>query len=73
MNADDMQAIAQALDDTLNPDKNNRTTGFVVLTFGFGAPGISNYVSNGSRDDMIIALREAADRLEKLQDNVRYE
>lgn len=39
--------------------------GFALMVFPFHAPGISNYISNGSREDMIEALRETADRLEK--------
>lgn len=42
--------------------------GFALLVFPLGGPGISNYVSNGTREDMIKALRETADRLEKNQD-----
>lgn len=73
MNADDLQRFAQILDDTFNPDKSQRAVGFVLLTYGFGAPGIANYISNSNREDMITALREAADRLENHQDKVRYE
>lgn len=42
--------------------------GFMVLLFELGRPGISNYISNASRADMITALRETADRLEQNQD-----
>ncbi len=42
--------------------------GFALLVFPFHSPGISNYISNAQRDDMIKALRETADRLEKRQD-----
>lgn len=42
--------------------------GFALLVFDFHEPGISNYVSNASRKDMILALRETADRLETFQD-----
>ena len=38
--------------------------GFALLLFDFNKPGIGNYVSNGKREDMIIALRETATRLE---------
>lgn len=44
---------------------------FTLLVFGEGEPGISNYISNCSRDDMIKALRETADRLERNEDNPR--
>jgi hypothetical protein len=43
--------------------------GFTVLCFSFGDPFIENnfmnYVSNANREDMIRALRECADHLEK--------
>ncbi len=42
--------------------------GFAVLVFPHGQGGISNYVSNSNREDMIQALRETADRLEGKQD-----
>jgi hypothetical protein len=43
-------------------------TGFALLTFDFGGPGTGNYVSNADRGDMILALRETADKLERNQD-----
>lgn len=42
--------------------------GFALIVFKFKEPGISNYISNGSREDMIKALRECADRIERNQD-----
>lgn len=36
-----------------------------LLVYEFNRPGMANYVSNGNREDMIKALRETADRLEK--------
>lgn len=39
--------------------------GWALMVYEFEAPGIGNYISNGTREDMIKALREAADRLEK--------
>ncbi len=42
--------------------------GFAIVVFPFHRPGISNYVSNAQRQDMITALRETADRLEQRQD-----
>lgn len=38
-----------------------------LLVWEFNKPGLANYVSNGDRSDMIKALRETADRLEKNQ------
>ena len=42
--------------------------GFTLLVFKFNNPGESNYISNANRQDMIKALRETADRLEKQED-----
>lgn len=42
--------------------------GFAILVFPFQYPGIANYISNANREDMIIALRECADRLENKED-----
>jgi len=38
---------------------------WTLLVSNFTAPGIGNYISNGSREDMIKSLRETADRLEE--------
>jgi len=42
--------------------------GFMILVFPFGNKGVANYISNAKREDMIIALREKADVLEKGKD-----
>ena len=42
--------------------------GFLLIMFEFSSPGVANYISNGRREDMVEALREAANRLEKSQD-----
>jgi len=42
--------------------------GFALIVFEFHKPGISNYISNAERADMIKALRETADRLSGAQD-----
>lgn len=43
--------------------------GYAILVFPFHNPeGVSNYVSNAVREDMIKVLRETADRLEKKED-----
>ena len=39
--------------------------GFTLLCFTFWAGGYSTYISNAKRADMIKALRECADQLEK--------
>lgn len=66
--ADLMQVVAQNMTKTFRPFN----MGFTLIVFPFGNPGISNYVSDANRDDMIKALRKTADRLEKNQDNRRY-
>jgi hypothetical protein len=63
-----MRAIAEALDDELNPGR-PKTVGFVVLTFPFAVPGSfegqCNYISNGAdRRDMIAMLKELVARFE---------
>ena len=42
--------------------------GFMLIVFEFNKPGISNYISNAERTDMVKALRETADRLAGAQD-----
>lgn len=42
--------------------------GFALLLFDFNEPGMSNYISNAERATMVLALREAADRLSGAQD-----
>lgn len=58
-----MQSAASSLKSILP-----KGIGFALLVFEFHKPGISNYISNAQRADMITALRETADRLEKRQD-----
>lgn len=58
-----MQEIAAKVDAMLPSDM-----GFTVLVFPLGNVGESNYISNANRSDMIKALREIADRLEKRED-----
>lgn len=38
--------------------------GFALFVFDFGAPGITNYVSNAVREDMILSMRETLKRFE---------
>ena len=42
--------------------------GFALLVFPLSSPGISNYISNGKREDMIKALEETAERLKSKED-----
>lgn len=52
-------------------DRLPANTGFAVLFWPHGEHGVSQYGSNCNRADMILALREAADRLERRQDVTR--
>jgi hypothetical protein len=67
-----MRQLANHINHSLN-DQEGRTLewlcdkGFVLIVFEFNEPGVS-YISNAKREDMIKALRETADRLEKNQD-----
>ncbi len=42
--------------------------GFCLLVFEFEKPGISNYISNAQRPDMLKAIQETLDRLNGKQD-----
>lgn len=66
--ADLMQVAAKNIKDTFRPFN----MGFALIVFPFGNPGISNYVADANRGDMIKLLRETADRLEKNEDKRRY-
>jgi len=59
-----MRALAKAIEMLVNPT-DAREYGFALVIFKFNEPGVSNYISNAVRDDMITALRETADRIEK--------
>jgi len=62
-----MQELAAGLDETLNgPNwRNERKVGFVLLTFDFGnSKNGVNYVGNGDRDEVRLALTELLARWE---------
>ena len=59
-----MRSIAEGMNQLIHKHFNEKV-GFAVLLFPFNKPGLSNYVSNAERSDMIKTLREAADRIEK--------
>lgn len=58
-----MRAIADVIVELCGPKY-----GFAVFVFPFNIPETANYISNASRKDMIKALREKADILEKKLD-----
>ena len=62
-----LTALGVAITETLKKEL-SEGIGFALILFEFNNPGIGNYVSNAERPDMIKALRETADRLEKNQD-----
>jgi hypothetical protein len=64
-----MNAIAEALDDVFNPGKsgNDRETGFVLLVFPFGEAdtGRCNFISNGAdRKDVVSLFKEMIARFQ---------
>lgn len=63
-----MNTLARSLDKALNGDKRgkDRATGFVLLTFPFGAEegARTNYISNADRRDIIVSLKEIVARFE---------
>ena len=60
------QQMAKGLDLAFNGDERPRTTGFALFWFEFGQTenGRVNYVSNASRADMLVAVREWLARAE---------
>ena len=61
-----MGALGSSIDDTLKERIGHM--GFALLVFEFEKPGISNYISNAQRKDMIKALKETVKRLESKED-----
>ncbi|WP_316176223.1 hypothetical protein [Bradyrhizobium sp. SZCCHNRI1073] len=61
-----MNGLARQLDFMFNKRLAERETGFVLLVFPFGdaASGRVNYISNGERSDIVIALKEIVARFE---------
>jgi len=61
-----MQSMASALDEVLNEKGKKKKNGFVLLVFPLDRPEgqRTNYVSNGQRQDIIVALKEIIARFE---------
>jgi hypothetical protein len=63
-----MNALAKALDNIFNGATGPKKTGFVLLTYPFGdnieGTGRVNYIGNGQREDVIVALKELVARWE---------
>ena len=62
-----MRALGSGISDALGKTI-GKDYGFTLLVFPFGREGISNYISNANRAEIISMLRETADRLEARQD-----
>lgn len=64
---DSMNNLAGGLDSILNPD-GKKCVGFALLTYKFGeeirGTGRVNYIGNGARADVLIALKELVARWE---------
>lgn len=52
-----MTFLAGELDNFFN-DPGSRDTGFILMVFPFGHDGRCNYISNASRRDVIMLLKE---------------
>lgn len=61
-----MNALATAIDQTLNGETKPKRLAFVMLAAEFGQidNGRVNYISNGSREDMIAMMKEFIARAE---------
>lgn len=61
-----MRAMAESLDEVLNGATGPKKNGFVLLVFPFNGPDgqRTNYISNGKREDIIVALKEIVARFE---------
>lgn len=59
-----MKVFAKLIDATLKGEF-EEDMGFILLIYPHSKEGIAHYVSNSKRSDIIPALRETADRLEK--------
>jgi hypothetical protein len=62
-----MQGMAQALD-TFIEENTRKRYGFALLVFEFETPGLTSYVANANREDMIEALLETVERLKSNED-----
>lgn len=63
-----MNKLAKFLDDAFNGAARPKKVGFVLLTYNFGedlkGTGRVNYIGNGERDDVRVALTELLARWE---------
>jgi len=60
-----MNALAHGIDEILNGKDGEQRNGFCLMVFPFeGFSGRANYVSNASREDVIVLLKEQLKRFE---------
>ena len=63
-----MNDLAKGLDEILNGKGKPKRIGFALLTYNFGekleGTGRINYVGNGQREDVLVALKELLARWE---------
>jgi predicted component of type VI protein secretion system len=61
-----LQSVAAGLDKVFENRPGDKTIGFALFVFPFGAPkgARTNYVSNAERADMVAALKEVLARFE---------
>lgn len=65
---DEMESVARQLAKEIIVPMLPENCGFALLVFEFHDSSRSTYIANAEREDMIKALRETADTLEKNQD-----
>lgn len=67
-----MNALAKIINIGLNGESLDKKWGFALLVFPFGEvpEGRMNYISNGKREDMVVALKEFVARNEGLYHEV---
>lgn len=61
-----MNALARGIDTALNAHEQPKKWGFALLVFPFGEPfeDRMNYIGNGKREDVLVAIKEMAARWE---------
>jgi hypothetical protein len=62
-----MNSLARGIDKILNGDATDKRWGFALLVFPFGEGphrDRMNYIGNGAREDVLVAIKELAARWE---------
>jgi hypothetical protein len=60
----EMNDVAALLDEYFNGRGHPKRVGFALLTYNFGEAGCVNYIGNGVRGDVLVALKELVARWE---------